>query len=39
MAEVLGLQDIELVDTPADLYNSTNSVYACVPLSHLSVGC
>ncbi len=39
MADVLVLQDIDLVDTPADLYNSTNSVYACVQMSHLSVGC
>lgn len=39
MAEVLVLQDIDLVDTPADLYHSTNSVYTCVHMSHLSVAC
>lgn len=39
MADALDLQDVELVDTPADLYRSTNSVYACVLASRLSFGC
>lgn len=39
MADALALQDIDLVETPADVYHSTNSVYACVHLSYLSMGC
>lgn len=39
MAEALRLQDIDLIETPAEEYLSTNSVYACVRMSHLSIGC
>lgn len=39
MADALSLQDIDLVETPAEEYHSTNSVYACVLMSQLSIGC
>lgn len=39
MAETLDLQHLDLVETPAEEYRSTNSLYACARLSHLSVGC
>ncbi|WP_261795314.1 hypothetical protein [Nigerium massiliense] len=41
MADILSLQGIEvdLIDTPADVYCSTNSMYACAPRSTLSISC
>ncbi len=39
MADTLDLQDLELEATPADLYRSDNSVYACVVTSAISVLC
>lgn len=39
MGDALELQDADLVQTPADLYRSTNSVYACALASRLSIGC
>lgn len=39
MADTLGLQDVDMLDTPAEEYFSNNSIYACTRMSHLSVGC
>lgn len=39
MADTLRLQDVDLIETPAEEYLSTNSVYACVRMSYLSIGC
>lgn len=40
MADTLTLQDLELeVETPAAVYRSDNSVYACVVTSAISVVC
>lgn len=39
MADALTLQDVDLVETPAEEYHSTNSIYACVRMSYVSIGC
>lgn len=42
MTEILDLQDLDVeveVETPADVYRSTNSVYACTLTSAHSLVC
>lgn len=39
MADTLSLQGLEVDETPADTYQSTNSVYTCARMSFLSFAC